>query len=101
VSERRSLILMLHQLLEDMLAIQQQGAGYYSCLPMIRRYNKLLDMARRHAAEPEGLISTFEAIEESEPKDPGYKMKVVQGIRVEIGQLIALLESQGSNGDAE
>ena len=90
---RVSLIRMLQQLHSDMLVIQQQGAGYYSCTPFARRYNKLLEQTRRLLASPNGLIETFEDIPETEPKDPADKMKVVQAIRVEINQMLALLES--------
>ncbi len=90
---RESLIRMLKQLLQEMQATQQQGAGYYSCIPFARRYNKLLDQARSLFSETDGLMSTFDQIVENDPKDPGDKLKVVQGIRVEIGQLISLLES--------
>lgn len=93
--EREALLGMLRQLLEDMLAIQQAGAGYYSCVPMIRRYNKLLAQSRKlFEPEDEGLISTFDELEELDPNDPAEKMKVIQGIRVEIGQLISLLITQ-------
>lgn len=92
---RVSLIRMLQQLHNDMLVIQQQGAGYYSCTPFARRYNKLLEQTRRLFASAHGLIETFEDIPESDPKDPADKMKVVQAIRVEIGQLLTLLESAG------
>jgi hypothetical protein len=90
---RTSLIQMLKGLREEMLAIQQQGAGYYSCTHMARRYNKLLGQARQLFPEADGLIGTFEDIDEMDPKDPADKMKVVQGIRLEIGQLLTLLES--------
>jgi len=93
--EREALLGMLRQLLEDMLAIQQAGAGYYSCVPMIRRYNKLLAQSRKlFDKTDEGLISTFDDLEEKDPNDPAEKMKVIQGIRVEIGQLISLLVIQ-------
>lgn len=88
-----SLLHMLQRLLEDMLAIQQQGPGYYSCVPMIRRYNKLLHHAKLQVNGSTELIKSFDSLDEGDPKDPGEKMKVVQGIRVEAGQLIALLES--------
>lgn len=90
---RMSLIQMLKGLREEMLVIQQQGAGYYSCTPMAGRYNKLLAQARHLFPETDGLIGTFDAIEEQDPKDPADKMKVVQSIRLEIGQLLTLLES--------
>jgi hypothetical protein len=90
---------MLRQLLQDTLAIQQQGAGYYSCTPITRRYNKLLDQARSMLPEENSLISTFEALVEADPKDPSEKMKVIQGIRVEIGQLISLVETKPASED--
>lgn len=90
---RVSLLAMLHQLQADMQILHQQGAGYYSCTPFTRRYNKLLDQARRLFTDTDGLISTFEAIEDQDPKDPSEKSKVVQAIRIESGQLITLLES--------
>ena len=92
---RTSLIRMLQQLLNDMLVIQQQGAGYYSCIPLARRYNKLLGQAKTLFTAGDGLIGTFENVEEIDPKDPADKMKAVQAIRVEIGQLLVLLESTG------
>ena len=90
---RMSLIQMLKQLREEMFVIQQQGAGYYSCIPMATRYNKLLNQAKRLFPETNGLIETFETVQEIDPKDPADKMKAVQGIRLEIGQLLTLLES--------
>jgi hypothetical protein len=89
----QTLIRMLKQLLEEMMVLHQQGAGYYSCVPVIRRYNKLLGQARRLFTEDTSLIGTFDVLEERDPKDPADKMIVIQGIRVEIGQLISLLES--------
>ncbi len=94
-----SLIRMLKQLLTDMQVIQQQGAGYYSCIPITKRYNKLLAQARSVCKEGGSLMETFEELPEIDPKDPADKMKTVQGIRIEIGQLISLLESL-SEGDA-
>ncbi len=96
---REVLIKMLRQLIEDLAILQQQGAGYYSCTPVARRYNKLLDQARGMFPEKTGVISTFEDLAEADPKDPGEKMKVIQSIRIEIGQLIALLEAtRGGEG---
>lgn len=85
---------MLHQLLEDMTVVQQQGAGYYSCASVARRYNKLLGQARPLFAADNTLIGTFDDMPEADPKDPGDKMKVMQEMRIEINQLIALLEQK-------
>lgn len=93
MSTRNSIIAMLKQLLEDMAVLHQQGAGYYSCLPIIDRYNKLLSQTRTLFETGDTLIATFDNQEEDDPKDPAYKMKIVQAIRIEVGQLIALLES--------
>lgn len=89
---RETLVQMLRQLLKEMEIVSSQGSGYYTCVPFARRYNKLLDQARRlHDKEP-GLLDTFDAIEESDPKDPSDKSKALLGIRVEISQLITFLE---------
>ena len=90
---RPILIRMLKTLLEDMMVLHQQGAGYYSCAPIARRYNKLLAQSGNVLPESNGLFETFEALDEKDPKDPADKMIVIQGIRVEIGQLLALLEA--------
>jgi len=98
-NKRASLIGMLTQLREDMLAIQQLGAGYYSCIPIVQRYNKLLHHAKILSPAEDEFVASFEALPEDDPLDPGEKMKVVQAIRIEIGQLLSLLESQGSEED--
>jgi len=90
---RQSLVRMINQMLQDMQVIQHQGSGYYSCTPFASRYNKLLEQARRLYPEGNTLLGTFEEMPDAEPKDPSDKMKVLQGIRIECGQLIALLES--------
>lgn len=92
---RESLIRMLKQLSVDTQQLQQLGAGYYSCIPLVTRYNKLLKQARTLFMDTPGLMDTFEEMEEEDPKNPSDKYKVVQGIRIEIGQLISLLESSG------
>ena len=83
--------------MEDMNVLHQQGAGYYSCIPIIRRYNKLLEQSRTLFDASDSLIGTFDAQEEEDPKDPAEKMKIVQAIRIEAGQLISLLESGGED----
>ncbi len=93
---RAAIIRMLRQLLEDSVVLHQQGAGYYSCLPIIHRYNKLLAQARALFPEGNGLIGTFDTQHDADPNDPADKMKVMQSIRVEAGQLVSLLESLGN-----
>lgn len=93
MNTRVVLIQMLNQLLQDMMVLHQQGAGYYSCSPIIRRYNKLLEQSAKLAPSAGGLFATFEPLEDEDPKDPADKMIVIQGIRVEIGQLVTLLEA--------
>ena len=87
-----TLVQMLRQLLKEMEIVSSQGAGYYTCVPFARRYNKLLDQARRlHGSEP-GPLETFDPVEEIDPKDPSDKSNVLLGIRVEVSQLITFLE---------
>lgn len=93
MDQRQSLLRMIEQLQKDIQINQHQGSGYYSCVPLAGRYNKLLGQARALFPEAQGLIETFEDILESEPKDPMDKMKVLQSIQIESGQLIALLQS--------
>jgi hypothetical protein len=88
----QSLVRMLRQLQEDTMVMASQGAGYYTCIPLATRYNKLLEQAQR-VLPAGGLVATFDKMPEADPKDPSDKMKVVQAIRVEINQLITLLES--------
>lgn len=90
---RNVLIEMLNQLLADMMVLHQQGAGYYSCSPIIQRYNKLLTQAVKLQPQAQGLFGTFEPMEDQNPKDPADKMVVIQSLRVEIGQLVTLLEA--------
>lgn len=97
---KNSLISMLKQLMEDMAVLHQQGAGYYSCIPIISRYNKLLEQSRTLFSDDDSLMGTFEAQEENDPKDPAEKMKIVQATRIETGQLISLLESCDAEDDA-
>ena len=96
MTQRDLLVQMLKRLLEDTWVIQQQGAGYYSCVPLARRYNKLLSQAK-HLAGDDGLISTFEEFAENDPRDPSDKSKVVQAVRIEIGQLVSFLEAEDEN----
>ncbi len=90
---REALMSMLHQLLKEMDYVQSQGAGYYTCAPFAQRFNKLTVQAARMLGEDNALVQSFEPIDESDPKDPADKSKRLLGIRIEIGQLIALLEA--------
>lgn len=89
---RETLVQMLRQLLKEMEIVSSQGSGYYTCVPFARRYNKLLEQARRLYANEPCLLDTFDMIEGDDPKDPSDKSKVLLGIRVEISQLITFLE---------
>ena len=88
-----SLLNMLRGLLKEMDYVQSQGAGYYSCSPFAKRFNKLAKQAARCLGEDNTLIQSFDPLEETDPKDTAEKSKRLLGIRIEIGQLIALLES--------
>jgi len=92
MTTRQTLIAMLTQLRNEMDVVQSQGAGYYTCVPFAKRFNRLLSQARILLPE-DGVVQTFDDLEERDPKDPGDKSKVLLEIRVEIGQLITLLES--------
>lgn len=93
MNERESMVRMLHQLLKEMDVVQSQGAGYYTCAPFAKRFNKLLGQAGLLDAGGGGLIATFEQLGEEDPKDPADKSKMLLEIRIEIGQLITLLDS--------
>lgn len=97
MSEQKSMITMLGQLLKEMDVVQSQGAGYYTCTPFAKRFNRLLARTRDVLGSENGLLATFEPLDENDPKDPADKLKSLLEIRIEIGQLIALLES--ANGE--
>ena len=84
---------MLRKLLSEMDYVQSQGAGYYTCSPFARRFNKLLGQARELFGESNPLMNTFEDLDEADPKDPGDKSKRLLHIRIEITQLISFLET--------
>jgi len=84
---------MLRKLLSEMDYVQSQGAGYYTCSPFARRFNKLLDQAITLIGAANPIIGTFDHIEEADPKDPGEKSKRLVQIRIEITQLISFFET--------
>lgn len=93
MGKRDTLVNMLKQLLKELELVTSQGAGYYTCAPFARRYNKLLGQARTLFHAEDDIVNTFDDMPESDPKDPGEKGKFLQEIRVEATQLISLLES--------
>jgi len=56
---RKTLVLMLRQLLKEMEIVSSQGAGYYTCAPFAQRYNKLLEQGRKLFSGGDDVISTF------------------------------------------
>jgi len=93
MNPNKPLVQMLRQLLKEMEIVSSQGAGYYTCAPFAQRYNKLLGEARKLLPGNEGIIATFDPMGETDPKDPSEKSKMLLGIRIEITQLITLLET--------
>ena len=92
--KRGALLHMLRQLLKEMEIVASQGAGYYTCAPFAKGFNRLLGQART-LGDDNGVLATFENLAEADPKDPADKYRVMLGIRVEISQLIALLDAMG------
>ncbi|MBI1947784.1 MAG: hypothetical protein HYS27_18995 [Deltaproteobacteria bacterium] len=97
MDQRATLIRMLRKLNDEMNVVMSQGAGYYTCAPFAKRFNKLLEQARTLFVGDAGIISTFEPLPPADPKDPGEKSKVLLEIRIEINQLVTLLESTGGD----
>lgn len=93
MSTRQTLIRMLQQLVKEMAVVMSQGAGYYTCVPFAKRFNKLLEQANTLYKAGNPLLSTFDPVDAQDPKDPGQKSKVLLEIHIEINQLITLLES--------
>jgi hypothetical protein len=94
LNEKRTLLSMARAFRTDIQDIQQKGAGYYSCDPFVRRYNHLL-LKTRHLYSDTGtvLLDSFEEIDGTGSVDPADKMKVTQRVIIELGQLIAFMES--------
>ena len=92
MDERDTLVKMLQQLLKEMEIVSAQGAGYYTCSPFARRYNKLLGAAAT-LFHGNAIMATFEPLPSEDPKDPADKSKALLEIRIEVTQLISLLES--------
>lgn len=93
LDEKRTLLSMSCVFRTDIQDIQQKGAGYYSCDPFVNRYNKLLLKARELFETHGAILESFEEVEDTSSVDPGDKMRVTQRILIELGQLIAFMES--------
>jgi hypothetical protein len=94
IEQKKTLLSMARAFRTDIQDIQQKGAGYYSCDPFVKRYNKLLAKARElFAGGQTALLDSFDELEDTKSVDPTDKMKVTQRVIIELGQLIAFMES--------
>lgn len=94
LEEKKTILSMARVFRTDIQDIQQKGAGYYSCGPFVSRYNKLLSKARElFAKDQTTLLDSFDEVEDIKSVDPADKMKVTQRVLIELGQLIAFMES--------
>ncbi|UCD58847.1 MAG: hypothetical protein JSV16_06995 [Candidatus Hydrogenedentota bacterium] len=94
LEEKRTLLSMARVFRTDIQDIQQKGAGYYSCAPFVSRFNKLLSKAKELFAQDQTVVlDSFDEVEDIESVDPADKMKVTQRVIIELGQLIAFMES--------
>lgn len=85
---------MARALLRDIQDIQQRGAGYYSTAPFVERYNRLVGKTQAIFADTQSaLLDTFVPVDDTKSVDPADKMKTTQRVIVEVGQLIAFMES--------
>jgi len=102
MGEAAVLLTMVKALVEDINQIQQRGAGYYRPRDFISKYNSLLATARELYPDDRLLGSTMSPIEETPSHDPADKMKDVQKVILEAGQLIAFLKARmGSEAGGE
>ena len=94
MDNKKVLLKMVKTLAVDLQNIQQRGAGYYSAAPFVDRYNRLLEKTRIiFEKEDNVLIATFPNLEDTSSVDPSDKMKVIQKVIIEVGQLIAYIEA--------
>ncbi len=94
IEAKKTLLAMARVFRTDIQDIQQKGAGYYSCDPFVNRYNKLISKARELFAKEQTIVlDSFEELHGTTSVDPGDKMKVTQQVIIELGQLIAFMES--------
>ena len=102
IEEKKTLLAMARVFRTDIQDIQQKGAGYYTCAPFVSRYNKLLSKARELFGEAQkAILDSFDEVEDTESVDPADKMKVTQRVLIELGQLIALMETTITQAEGE
>jgi hypothetical protein len=94
IEEKKTLLSMARAFRMDIQDIQQKGAGYYSCAPFVSRYNKLLSMAKKLFTEDQNVVlDSFDEVDDTTSVDPADKMKMTQRVIIELGQIIAFMES--------
>jgi len=91
--QKNTLHRMLKMLLGDLRDLEHRGAGYYSVAPYAERYNKLLGQVKAIFPDQAQLLGTFEEMTAPSSSDPAIKIKAVEQLIVEIGQLIAFIEA--------
>jgi hypothetical protein len=91
--QEKTLHRMLKMLLGDLRDLEHRGAGYYSVAPYADRYNKLLNHVRAIFPDDADLLASFEEMKPPSSSDPAAKVKAVEQLIVEIGQLIAFVEA--------
>ncbi len=102
LDEKKTLLSMARAFRTDTQDVQQRGAGYYSCDPFVNRYNKLLAKAHELFDESQTvLLDSFDEVEDKPSVDPADKMKVTQHVIIELGQLIAFMESVIAQDEAK
>lgn len=102
MSDRTILMQMAKALLRDIQEIQQRGAGYYTTAPFVERYNALAAKVQVVFADTDSrLLDTFQAIVDTTSVDPMDKMKTTQHVIVEVGQMLAFMETVMREGAEE
>ena len=91
--ERKILLKMLEALLVDVQNLQHKGAGYFSPSPFVQRYDKLLEKAKIIFPKDSPLLDTFTPVEDTAAREPEEKMKIIQKVVIEAGQLIAYIKA--------
>lgn len=99
--QKKTVYKMLTMLLRDLRDLEHRGAGYFSAVPYADRYNKLLGLIRSIYPEDAGVLGTFEEMKPTSSTDPADKVKAIEKLIVETGQLIAFIEASFEEGSGE